>query len=80
MSILRRFWRCAINTMCSLILLPMATFPRLGARVWAERIVPVASDVKISWNGATKETQESIMLGSNWEMVLDNVKNFIDDP
>ena len=53
------------------------TFPRLGARVWAERIVPVASDVKISWNGATKETQESIMLGSNWEMVLDNVKNFI---
>jgi glycosyltransferase involved in cell wall biosynthesis len=24
------------------------TFPRLGARVWAERIVPVTSDVKIS--------------------------------
>ena len=54
------------------------TFPRLGARVWAERIVPVASDVKISWNGATKETQESIMLGSNWEKVLDNVKIFIE--
>ena len=53
------------------------TFPRLGVRVWAEQIVPVASDVKISWNGATKETQESIMLGSNWEKVLDNVKNFI---
>ena len=39
--------------------------------------MPVASDVKISWNGATKETQESIMLGSNWEKVLDNVKKFI---
>ena len=32
------------------------TFPRLGARAWAERIVPVASDVKISWNDAIKTT------------------------
>ena len=54
------------------------TFPRLGARTWAERIVPVTSDVKISWNGATKETQESIMLGSNWEKVLANVRTFIE--
>jgi glycosyltransferase involved in cell wall biosynthesis/MoaA/NifB/PqqE/SkfB family radical SAM enzyme len=53
------------------------TFPRLGARAWAERLVPVTSDVKISWNGATKETQESIMLGSNWEMSLANVRTFI---
>ena len=44
------------------------TFPRLGATEWAKRIVPLASDVKISWNGATKETQESIMLGSNWQI------------
>ena len=53
------------------------TFPILGAEAWAEKIVPVASDVKISWNGATKETQELIMLGSNWEKVLDNVKTFV---
>jgi MoaA/NifB/PqqE/SkfB family radical SAM enzyme len=53
------------------------TFPRLGAQAWAERVVPVTSDVKISWNGATKETQESIMLGSNWEKVLANVRTFI---
>ena len=53
------------------------TFPRLGVKAWAEKIVPVTSDVKISWNGATKETQELIMLGSNWEKVLDNVKAFI---
>lgn len=53
------------------------TFPRLGAKAWAERLVPVTFDVKISWNGATKETQESIMLGSNWEKILANVKTFI---
>jgi hypothetical protein len=46
--------------------------PGLGARAWAERIVPVTSDVKLSWNGATAETQEQIMLGSKWEKVLDN--------
>ncbi len=53
------------------------TFPRLGARAWAERIVPVGSDVKISWNGARKETQEAVMLGSRWEEVLENVRTFI---
>ncbi len=52
------------------------TFPRLGARKWAERIVPVASDVKISWNGATKATHEAIMIGARWERMLDNVKAF----
>ena len=53
------------------------TFPRRGARPWAERIVPVGSDVKISWNGSTRQTHESVMLGSNWEEVLDNVRQFI---
>ena len=53
------------------------TFPRLGARGWAERIVPLASDVKISWNGATKATQEAIMIGARWEKVLANVRSFI---
>ena len=53
------------------------TFPRRGARAWAERIVPVGSDVKVSWNGATGETQERVMLGSNWERVVANVRDFI---
>lgn len=53
------------------------TFPGRGAQAWAERIVPIASDVKISWNGASKETQESIMLGTRWERVLENVRVFI---
>jgi glycosyltransferase involved in cell wall biosynthesis/MoaA/NifB/PqqE/SkfB family radical SAM enzyme len=53
------------------------TFPRLGAEEWAKRIVPVASDVKISWNGATKATHEAIMPGSRWEKAVDNVREFV---
>lgn len=53
------------------------TFPRLGAQGWAERIVPVTSDAKISWNGATAATQETIMVGARWDVVLDNVRTFI---
>lgn len=53
------------------------TFPRLGVAEWARRIVPVTSDVKISWNGATKATHEAIMVGSKWETVLENARTFI---
>lgn len=54
------------------------TFPRHGARAWAERLVPVTSDVKISWNGATRQTHELIMIGARWEAVLENVRTFIE--
>ena len=37
----------------------------------------MASDVKISWNGATKKTQETVMLNTIWETVLENVRTFI---
>jgi MoaA/NifB/PqqE/SkfB family radical SAM enzyme len=53
------------------------TFPGRGAQAWAERLVPVTSDVKISWNGARRETQEAIMRGSRWERVLENVRTFV---
>ena len=53
------------------------TFPRLGATAWAKLIVPVTSDVKISWNGATEATHESIMLGSRWDKVLENARELI---
>ena len=54
------------------------TFPGRGARAWAERIVPVASDVKVSWNGARRKTQEAIMLGSRWDGMLDNLRAFVE--
>ncbi|MBF5059638.1 hypothetical protein NEPTK9_001154 [Candidatus Neptunochlamydia vexilliferae] len=53
------------------------TFPKYGAIEWAKKIVPIGSDVKISWNGATKKTSELIMIGSNFEQRLQNVRDFI---
>jgi len=53
------------------------TFPRKTVIEWAKIIVPNTSDVKISWNGATKETSEKVMKGLNFEQVLENVKEFI---
>ena len=48
-----------------------------GAKKWAELLVPVLSDIKISWNGATKETHEKIMIDSKWENVTENLKTFL---
>ncbi len=53
------------------------TFPGKGAEGWSKILVPVTSDVKFSWNGATKQTQEQIMLGTKWEKVLANLATFI---
>lgn len=53
------------------------TFPKRGASRWAERIVPVTSDVKISINGATAATQEAIMVGTRFGQVIANVREFV---
>ncbi|MHA2282174.1 MAG: radical SAM/SPASM domain-containing protein [Promethearchaeota archaeon] len=53
------------------------TFPRRTASEWAELLVPILSDVKISWNGATSESAESIMKNTRFDDVLGNVKEFI---
>jgi len=53
------------------------TFPRLGAEEWAKLILPIASDVKISINGAIKETNELIMEGINFKKQISNIGNFV---
>jgi glycosyltransferase involved in cell wall biosynthesis/MoaA/NifB/PqqE/SkfB family radical SAM enzyme len=53
------------------------SFPRKGAEEWSKLLIPVCSDIKISWNGATKKTQEEIMIGSKWERGLDNLETLI---
>ena len=55
------------------------SFPIKGAKKWSELLVPILSDIKISWNGATKETHEKIMIGSKWEVVTKNLKTFLDE-
>ncbi len=53
------------------------TFPGRGAAAWAERLVLVASDVKISWNGATARTAEAIMPGLSFGVAGENVRTFV---
>ena len=53
------------------------TFPKKTVLEWAKLIVPNTTDIKISWNGATKETSEKIMLGVDFKQTILNVKEFI---
>ena len=48
-----------------------------GVDAWARLIVPVTSDVKISWNGATEATQRSIMKHSSLAQQILNLQRFI---
>ncbi|MFT6903625.1 MAG: MoaA/NifB/PqqE/SkfB family radical SAM enzyme [Oleiphilaceae bacterium] len=57
------------------------TFPspekHQSVEYWAKRIIPIGSDVKISWNGATAETHNSIMLKASLDQHIENAKRFI---
>jgi glycosyltransferase involved in cell wall biosynthesis/MoaA/NifB/PqqE/SkfB family radical SAM enzyme len=53
------------------------TFPKKDVESWADLIVPNTSDVKISWNGATKETAEFVMTGIDFDDAIDKLKRFI---
>lgn len=53
------------------------TFPKKSVLEWARLIVPVTSDIKISWNGATSETSEKVMLGLDFAKAVQNIKEFI---
>ncbi len=54
------------------------TFPKKTVLDWARLIVPNTTDVKISWNGATAETSENIMLGLAFAKAKQNIEEFID--
>jgi len=53
------------------------TFPRKSVKDWAKIIVPITSDIKISWNGANPQTAEMIMKGINFEESISNLKKFV---
>jgi MoaA/NifB/PqqE/SkfB family radical SAM enzyme len=50
------------------------TFPGRGAAAWAEHILPVASDIKVSWLGAEAATVDELMSGFSLEEVVENVR------
>jgi len=54
------------------------TFPIRDVKDWAELIIPVTSDTKISLNGATKGIAENIMQGLSFDEHLSNLKSFIE--
>lgn len=53
------------------------TFPKKTAAEWAKLVVPVTSDVKISWNAASKNIAENVMSGIDFDAALLNVREFI---
>ena len=53
------------------------TFPGKSVQEWANLIIPVTSDIKISWNGSKSETAESIMKGISFEKAKMNLEDFI---
>jgi MoaA/NifB/PqqE/SkfB family radical SAM enzyme len=53
------------------------TFPGRGAAAWAEALVPVSRDVKISWNGATASTAEAIMPGLRFGAAVEAVRALV---
>jgi len=56
------------------------TFPQTTEKTvteWAKLIVPITTDVKISWNGATAETSQKVMSEINFEEAVANVREFV---
>lgn len=56
------------------------TFPRASGKSvieWASLIIPITTDVKISWNGATEKTSQDIMKGLDFDDAFSNVQEFI---
>jgi MoaA/NifB/PqqE/SkfB family radical SAM enzyme len=54
------------------------TFPKKSIQTWSELLIPVSSDIKISWNGATSETSEKVMRGIRFDKNLNNLKKLIE--
>jgi pyruvate-formate lyase-activating enzyme len=50
------------------------TWPGRGARAWGERLYPLASDVKVSWNGALAATAQAIMPGLDFAAAVEGVR------
>ena len=53
------------------------SFPKKTIEEWAKIIIPNTSDVKISLNGAKKETSEKIMKGSSYDRQIANIKYLV---
>lgn len=69
--------KCCSKYNIKLNLTTNGSFPRKKVEEWAKLLIPITSDIKISWNGATSETNGKIMQGSNFDKQLQNVRSLI---
>ncbi|HET6436974.1 MAG TPA: radical SAM protein [Anaeromyxobacter sp.] len=53
------------------------TFPGRGPEAWGQALLPLATDVKISWNGARPATAERIMAGLSFAAALEALRRFL---
>ncbi|MHA1730846.1 MAG: SPASM domain-containing protein [Promethearchaeota archaeon] len=53
------------------------TFPGRSVEDWGNSILPIGSDVKISWNGASAEINDPIMTRSSFSSRLSKLKRFV---
>lgn len=74
---IERIFKLAERKSIKMNLTTNGTFPNKSVLEWAKLIVPNTTDVKISWNGATKETAKKVMLGIDFNKAIEKVKEFI---
>jgi len=72
-----KFLDLAAECNVSVNLTTNATFPKGGVDFWAERLLPVLSDVKFSLNAINPEVNEHIMIGADTNKQLVNIENFL---
>lgn len=53
------------------------SFPGRSIKEWAEILVPLASDIKISINGSYKQLSESIMVGSDFNRQISGIRELV---
>lgn len=68
--------RCAVAGL-ALNLTTNGTWPGRGPARWATRLLPVVSDLKISWNGSTPATAAAIMAGIDLSRAIDDLRAVI---
>ena len=72
-----RIFELAQQNQIKINLTTNGTFPKKSVEEWASIIVPITSDVKISWNGSTQETSEKVMIGIDYNKAVQNVQRFV---
>jgi radical SAM protein with 4Fe4S-binding SPASM domain len=65
------------NNNTKLNLTTNGTFPKKDTHKWAEELLPILSDIKISINGIDSSINEDIMQGDNTIQKLEKIKEFI---